>query len=244
MVPALEAAHTLALPLLAPNRPDQGHPTKRSQIASAFALAALSIGAAQAATVRTTDHITSPTHFNGFEGISGGSNGDFGPTYTEGGITVTQVNGEANDIWTTSTLYTGGQGNYSWYPNGGDFGYTDITLQGGGLFGDISFIAGSGFGGGAHSLYDELALGGSVVQSGTLSQVSGDCLGFSGGGFDEVRVRDSYSLTASLNDGQVNAVAIDSIKTVGAVPEPETYALMLAGLCAVGWVARRKQRAA
>ena len=217
---------------------------KLSQIASAFALAALSFGAAQAATVQTTDYIASPTHFNGFEGIVGGSNGDFGPTYTEDGITVTQVNGRTNNIWTTATPYVGGQGNYSWYPNGGDLGYTDITMQGGGQFGDISFIAGSGWGGGAHSLYYELALGGNVVQSGSLSQVSGDWLGFSGGGFDEVRVRDSNGFTSSLNDGQLNALAIDSIKTVGAVPEPETYALLLAGLGAVGWVARRKQRAA
>lgn len=215
---------------------------KLSQIASAFALAALSIGAAQAATVQTTDYIASPTHFNGFEGI--GSHTDFGPTYTEDGITVTQVNGETNDIWTTATPYVGGQGNYTWYPNGGDHGYTDITLQGGGQFDDIGFIAGSGWSGGASSLYYELALGGSVVQSGTLSLAFGQWLGFSGGGFDEVRVRDSYGSTSSLNDGQTNAFAIDSIKTVGAIPEPETYALMLAGLGAVGWVARRKQRAA
>ena len=215
---------------------------KLSQIASAFALVALSFGAAQAATVQTTDYIASPTHFNGFEGI--GSYTNFGPTYTEDGITVTQVNGEPNDIWTSSTPYVGGQDSYTWYPNGGDFGYTDITMQGGGQFGDISFIAGSGWGGGASSLYYELALGGSVVQSGTLSLAFGQWLGFSGGGFDEVRVRDtSIGITTSLNDGQQNAFAVDSIKTVGAVPEPETYALMLAGLCAVGWVARRKQRA-
>ena len=215
---------------------------KLSQITSAFALAALSIGAAQAATVQTTDYIASPTQFNGFEGI--GSHTDFGPTYSEDGITVTQVNGEPNDIWTWATPYVGGQGNFVWYPNGGDYGYTDISLQGGGQFADISFIAGSGFGGGAHSLYYELALGGSVVQSGTLSLVFGGWLGFAGGGFDEVRVRDSSGFTSSLNDGQLNAFAIDSIKTVGAVPEPETYALMLAGLGVLSWVARRKQRAA
>ena len=217
---------------------------KLSQIATASALAALSIGVAQAATVQTTDYIASPTHFNGFEGIVGGSNGDFGPTYTEDGITVTQVNGLPNNIWTTFTSGFGGQGKYSWYPNGGDYGYTDITLQGGGQFGDISFIAGSGLDGIVHWLYYELALGGSVVQSGSLSQVSSGWLGFSGGGFDEVRVRDSYGFTSSLNDGQANTFAVDSIKTVGAIPEPETYALMLAGLCAVGWASRRKPRAA
>jgi hypothetical protein len=206
----------------------------------ALALAALACGAAQAATVQHTDYIAAPTHFNGFEGIVGGDYGNYGPTYTEDGITVTQVNGQTNDIWTTYTWW-GAQGSHAWYPNGGDFGYTSITMQGGGQLGNISFLAGSGFGGGTHSVYYELALGGSVVQSGTLSQVSGDWLGFSGGGFDEVRLRDSYYPTYSLNDGQVNALAIDSIKVTAAVPEPETYALMLAGLGVVGFVARRRR---
>ncbi len=212
---------------------------KLTQIVASVSFAALSMGAAQAAVVETTDFIGSPTHFNGFESI--GSTSSFGATYSEDGITVTQINGQLNDIWTTATPYVGGQGNFVWYPNGGDNGYTSITMQDGSDFGDISFIVGSGYGGGAHSVYYELANNGSVVQNGSLSQVSGTWLGFSGGGFDEVRVRDAYSFTASFTDGQTNAIAIDSIKTIGAIPEPETYALMLAGLSAVGFVARRRR---
>ena len=211
---------------------------KLTHIVAAISFAALSMGAAQAAVVETTDFIGSPAHFNGFESI--GSSTNYGATYTEDGITVTQINGEINDIWTTATPYVGGVGNFVWYPNGGDNGYTSITMQDGSDFSDMSFIVGSGFGPGAHSVYYELANNGSVVQSGSLSQVSGTWLGFSGGGFDEVRVRDSNGFTSSLTDGY-NALAIDSIKTVGAIPEPGTYALMLAGLGAVGFVARRRR---
>jgi hypothetical protein len=37
---------------------------------------------------------------------------------------VTQINGQINDIWTTATPYVGGVGTYSWYPNGGNNGYS------------------------------------------------------------------------------------------------------------------------
>ena len=214
---------------------------KLTHIVAAISFAALSMGAAQAAVVETTDFIGSPANFNGFESIgNANSNGDHGPSYSEGGISVNQINGEGNDIWTTY-LFTGSEGNFAWYPNGGDYGYTAITMQDGSDFGDISFIVGSGYGGGTHSVYYELANNGSVVQNGTLSQASGTWLGFSGGGFDEVRVRDSYTFTSSFTDGATNAIALDSIKTVGAIPEPGTYALMLAGLSAVGFVARRRR---
>ena len=36
------------------------------------------------------------------------------------------------------------------------------------------------------------------------------------------------------------AVKVESINA--AIPEPETYALMLAGLSAMGWVARRRKQ--
>jgi hypothetical protein len=53
-------------------------------------------------------------------------------------------------------------------------------------------------------------------------------------------VRDGEFYDATARD----LAAFDAIGwDVGAVPEPETYALMLAGLAAVGWVSRRRVRA-
>ncbi|MEI6724167.1 MAG: PEP-CTERM sorting domain-containing protein, partial [Betaproteobacteria bacterium] len=40
--------------------------------------------------------------------------------------------------------------------------------------------------------------------------------------------------------GQINT-GIDNLRTAAAIPEPETYAMMLAGLSLLGFVARRRK---
>ncbi|MCB1996681.1 MAG: PEP-CTERM sorting domain-containing protein [Rhodoferax sp.] len=64
---------------------------------------------------------------------------------------------------------------------------------------------------------------------------------------------DFQSFSGSLSSGHIQVVGFDAARldfsqlttagtlSVAAVPEPETYALMLAGLGVVGWVARRRQ---
>ena len=47
--------------------------------------------------------------------------------------------------------------------------------------------------------------------------------------------------TFTLDPNAQFDVGIDKVELAGAVPEPETYALMLAGLGALGWVARRRR---
>jgi hypothetical protein len=195
-------------------------------------------GHAQAAIVlHTTDFISDGTRsrFMGFEGLPATYRGS--PTYSEGGILIQQVNGDGNDIWTT---FLPPEGSRSWYPSSGDYGYTRLTLQGGADFEDVGFLLKSGWAGvgsPTSTVLYELFENGALVQSGTLPGVSYDggppmgmYLGFSGGGFDEIWLRDAKNTTLrrslAFNDGSVNALSIDSIETSGGnltlpgVPEP------------------------
>lgn len=209
----------------------------------ALAVAALAIAApAQASIiVHTTDFINngSRSHFNGFENIPNDGvsfTGGSGP-YTEDTIQVTQANGDpGNDIWVTSSFWVGFEGAFGWYPNGGDNGYTTISLAGGGLFDSVGFNYGSGFFVPSNILY-ELLLNNVVVLSGSLPLTAcSDCesglnyLGFSGGGFDTVRLRDTGGGPGTVTDGTFQALAIDSIETLNEVPEPSTLALLALGL--------------
>lgn len=213
----------------------------------ALAVAALLASAgASAADVHTSDFIpdASRTGFNGFELIPNDGTsylGGAGP-YAEGGISVEQVHGDTgNDIWVTYRP-PGGEGNFGWYPNGGDFGYTKLTLTGGGSFSSVGMLIASGFGVPGSVAY-ELWNGGTRVGSGNIApDPSGvfHYLGFSGGGFDTILLADGFGSFA-IGDGQTNALTLDAIEITGAVPEPTGYAMMALGLAAIGGLARRRK---
>lgn len=198
---------------------------------------------ASAVTVTFVDLIpdSSRTAFNGFEALP--ATGTGGPSHTEDGIQVDQVGGDLNGIWTYCAQCFGGtlEGERAWYPNGGDFGYTRITLVGGADFSSVGFRTGSGLLLAEdiwryYELWDDSALVLSGIYPATA--LTAGYLGFSGGGFDEIRIRDSAVDNAAFLDGNLNAFAVDSIETA-AVPEPGTLLLIGTGLLGLARLRRR-----
>lgn len=217
---------------------------------SAFVVALAPGVASGSPIVQTTNFIGSAyVHFNGFEGALAQSSGPYpGDSYSEGGIKVTQqyAPGAGKSIRTDSVA-GGFEGSKSWGPPFGDLGWTDITKADGSDFVDVGFLIGSAYGravsGGANTrtsvyVYYELWNDGVKVFSDTLAGQGVDAhwLGFSGGGFDEIKLRDGGDFVDALDmsgRGFANGLFIDSIKTAGdgtgdggRVPEPGSLALV------------------
>ncbi len=215
---------------------------KTLYVAAAFALFAQG---AVAGTISFVDTINdgTRTNFNGFEGASdtGGSNA---PSYTEGGIAVNQINGEGNDIWTNPPI-NGREGGRSWYPNGGDYGYTSIMLDSGANFDSVGMLIGNGWYGNPVTVLWQLLDNGSVVSSGSYlaEALTYAYAAFSGGDFDEVQLKAIQATSGEFSNADYQALAVDSIETgpSGAVPLPAGFPLLAGGLAMLGMVKRRKR---
>jgi len=196
-----------------------------------------------AITVETTDFLTSYNHYNGFEGM--GSQLGFPPftPYTEEGITVTYFGGTG--IWTTSQPAAEGQ--YSWYPNGGSNGYTDVKFNQ--VINAVEFQAGSGWFNGPVELTYNILLGGSSIATGAISGLptfSGfNFYGFSGANFDEIQLQGRQGTGNVFDPSAREAGAYDAFKfegTLSSAPEPASWAMMIAGFGIVGGAMRSSRR--
>lgn len=187
----------------------------------------LATGQAPAATVHLADIVAAPAGVMDFEDAPDFFNGAIGRSGA--GIHIQQVWGDGladnggNDMWSVSGLGNG----RSWYPDGGDDGWTRISRAGAARFEAISFFAGSGWITAPQTLYFELADNGTVVLSGTLdTSFGGSWYGFAGGDFDEVRLRASQGWVTGLLDcpsgglvgGACNHAWVDDIR-IGAARE-------------------------
>ncbi|MDI6742563.1 MAG: hypothetical protein QMD11_07450 [Smithella sp.] len=179
-----------------------------------------------AITVYPTDVIAnaSRTNFMGFEGMAG-LNG-LPSTWEEDGIRVEQINGYINNIW--STYNWGQEGSRSWYPSGGDSGYTKISLVSGGEFSNLGLLVGTGWSGTFYVQYALLSDGSTVAQGEIYFPSYPQHLGFAGGGFDTVLLSASQSSGNTVIDGHPNALAIDSIELAESINQPPGTPVLIA----------------
>jgi hypothetical protein len=100
-------------------------------------------------------------------------------------------------------------------------------------FSSLSFTDGV-FGPSSIQVYSGLNGTGSLLGS---SALSGSALAFAPGSVAFSGIAHSFVVVAAAGTAGLDDV------TITAVPEPESYAMLLAGLAVAGWAARRQQRA-
>lgn len=216
--------------------------------AAALGLCAALQWPAQAASVHLANIVPAPGSVEDFTFAPNLSSGAIG--LASNGFNVNQINGDPGlDIWANSGLGNG----KSWYPDGGDDGYTRIKRNPGFNFEALSFFGGSGYTAAPQTMYFELLDDGVLVLSGTLdASFAGSWFGFAGGDFDEVRLRATRGNVTALDSCppqdpgyRCNYAWLDDIRIgTAAVPEPGSAALALLALLAMRAPRQRRLAAA
>ena len=180
------------------------------------------MGAAQAGTLQSTN--TSAITFSNYNG-------------QPATVTGAKSTGFWGSLFTTSagTFYATYLGNESGFTNGFTFGMAGSLLESNTLGQTISMSVGTGpvgfsfydgFATFANGATSSLPLGFAIMNGSSLSYGPFDyILGFN----------DSFRGDADYDDFVVG------VRFVSAVPEPETYAMLLAGLGLMGFTARRRK---
>lgn len=208
-----------------------------STLALGALLACSSTGAAAAvtATTGTSSTIAGYNHAATFDGNTALSN-----NYVEDGLRFLATGSASNNgcgyagvecYDAPAELSPGFDGNY--LATAGTNAYVSIQMVDGRAFQAIEFAVGSGYLN-RHG-YWTTYLDGFLTGSGNFS--SDSVLGLSdAGGIDEVRF---YAFAAANRTSGFSAPALDNVRVL-AVPEPETWAMVLGGLALIGW--HRKTR--
>ncbi len=195
--------------------------------------------------VHTADFIpdSQRSGFNGFEGMPDGALNE--PYWEHDSIVVEQIYGQGNEIWTTCSQ-CGIEGTHSWYPNGGDYGHTQISSINPFNYESVGFRIGQG-GSPGFFQYELLSNSSPVLQGAFESTYEGWVdntmlyLGFSGGGFDTILIRHVYgNPPIDFNSTSYNTLSIDSIE-ISSIPLPPTFYFYLSGL-ALFMIAKLKKK--
>jgi hypothetical protein len=150
---------------------------------------------------------------------------------------------------------TGGGGNASDIGGGGGAGVNTGSAGYGGNGGDPGAVGGfggkfpngglggldggpGGFGGGGGGGGLKVGGGGSGYSGGGGGSLNG---GGGGGGSDLASLFTDQVLTAGVNSGN-GSISINMMSLTTAVPEPSTWAMMLAGFGGLGWLAHARRR--
>lgn len=193
--------------------------------ASAVIVAMSTFSAAANATIMTFDSLE-----------QAGTGYQFMPSYSENGFTLS-----------AASLLSARQGNTGWYFGSASLfnnysnGVTTLTKDGGGTFSinsiDLAPVATSYGGGAMVSFIGSMLGGGTVNASFTLN----DTFTFQTFAFNGFSNLSSVSWTQTHPYHQFDNIALD-VRAVSPVPEPETYAMLLAGLGLIGFMTRNRKK--